>query len=134
MIINITNRTTVRDVQRKISIAYPFLRLEFYPPASRRAAKGHKQKCYEHHLKLLELAKHTEPGWVIVHGWHKCDYIKQVFEKRFGLHLQFFRREKENWIEISGTEIFTIEEQNQIGRRTVEKNHAPSWRERELLL
>lgn len=133
MIINITNKTTVRDVQRKISVGYPFLKVEFLPAIHHRSAK-HKAHYYEQQLKLLELTKHGDAGWVILHGWHKCDHIKKIFLDRFGLHVQFFRREKDEWIEISGTEVFTIEEQNQLGRRSVEKIHAPSRHERELLL
>ena len=133
MIINITNKTTVRSVQRKISVAYPFLKIEFLRHSHQKDKAG-KEHWYDHDLKLLDIAKNNRPGWIIMHHWYTASYIKEVFEHRFGLYVQFFRRMNEDWIEITGTDVFTIEEQNQIGRKSVEKVHAPAWRERELLL
>lgn len=132
MIINITNRTTGSDVQRKIAVAYPFLKIEFFRGSPE--ARPAKMRWYDHDRKLLEIAEKAEAGWIVIHPWHTTSDIKDAFEHRFGLHAQFFRRLDDDWIEITGTEIFTIEEQNQIGRSTVEKVHAPAWRERELLL
>jgi hypothetical protein len=130
MIINITNKTTVRNIQRKITVTYPFLKIEFFHGQG----KSNKEHWFDQDCRLLEIAKDTKPGWIVIHPWHTASCIKETFERRFGLHAQFFRRLIDEWIEITGTEVFTIEEQNQIGRKSVEKIHAPAWRERELLL
>lgn len=134
MIINITNKTTVREIQQKIRIAYPFLKIEFSKQLPAAANKLSKASCYDHAERVLDIAKKAEPGWIVLHSWSKSSYIKQVFENRFGLYIHIFRREDDKWIEITGTDVFTIEEQNEMGRRSVEKVHAPSWREREMLL
>lgn len=134
MIINITNKTIVREIQQKIRIAYPFLKIEFSKQLAAAANKLSKANCYDHAVRVLDIAKKAEPGWIVLHSWSKSSYIKQVFEKRFGLYIHIFRREDDKWIEITGTDAFTIEDQNEMGRRSVEKVHAPSWREREMLL
>lgn len=133
MIINITNKTTVRSVQRKLSVAYPFLKIEFLRHLQHKE-KTAQEHWFDHDSKLLDIAKNNQPGWIIMHHWYTAAYIREVFEHRFGLYVQFFRRMNDGWIAISGTDVFTIEEQNQIGRKSVEKVHAPAWRERELLL
>lgn len=116
-------------------MAYPFLKIEF----SRKlhATDGVKKSNADYHdqdIRLLDIAKKAEPGWIVLHEWYKSGYLKKVFENRFGMFVQIFRRQDERWIEITGTDVFTVEEQNEMGRRSVEKVHAPSWRERELLL
>lgn len=133
MIINITNKTTIGSIQRKIGVAYPFLKVEF-PRCLQYPKRPGKEYYYAADCKLLQIAKNNQPGWIIMHHWYTASYIKEVVEQRFGLQVQFFRRMDDQWIEITGTDVFTIEEQNQMGRSSVEKIHAPAWRERELLL
>jgi hypothetical protein len=70
----------------------------------------------------------------VVHPWHTLRYIKEAFKNRFGVHAVFFRKEKEEWIEVSGKDSFTLEEQNEIGRKIVDKSDRRFGRERELLL
>ena len=134
MIISITNKTTIGDVQRKLSIAFPFLKVEFFHAANHHGEKAYKYQWYDCDERFFDIVKQSKPGRIILQSWRKCGYVKEVFEKRFGLHPQFFRRKNEEWIEIAGTQDFTIEEQNEIGRKSVEKKHRTSWRERELLL
>lgn len=134
MIINITNKTSIKDVQRKFSAAYPFLKIEFYDKPHLQGHKSLKGHWYDRDFRLLDIAAKHEKGWIVLHPWHKTGYVEEVFETRFGLHPQIFRRENDEWIETAGSDVFTIDEQNEIGRKTVEKNHSPLWRERELLL
>ena len=134
MIINITHKTTIRDVQRKIATEYPFVKIEFAVKQKFHRSKSSAKDWYDHDCKLLSIAKKPEKGWVVVHSWHKTFYLKQTFEERFGLHIEVLRRQNDQWVETSGTDIFTLDEQNEKGRKSVEKNFAPFYRERELLL
>lgn len=134
MIININSKTIIGDIQRKLSVAFPFLRVEFIRKPHHHGEKYHKHQWYDGDERVFDILKYSKPGWVTIQSWRKCGYIKEVFEKRFGLRPQFFRRKNDEWIEIAGTQEFTIEEQNEIGRKSVEKRQRTSWRERELLL
>ena len=134
MIISITSKTTVGDLQRKLSVAFPFLKVEFFRKTRNYGEEAGKHKWYDGDDRLFDILKYARQGRVIIQSWRKCGYVKEIFEKRFGLHPQFFRRKNDEWIEIAGTQDFTIEEQNEIGRKSVEKRQRTSWRERELLL
>jgi hypothetical protein len=134
MIINITHRTTINEIQRKVSIAYPFLKIEFCTKLQQPGERITKPHCCDPHLKLLDIAKRPEPGWVVLHPWYTTGYIKEVFKNRFGIYAQIFRKDNDRWTQILGTETFTLEEQNEIGRKMVDKNHEVFRRERELLL
>jgi hypothetical protein len=134
MIINITHKTTIQEVQKKFSMAYPFLKIEFSDKAHEEGERIEKGHWYNPSLKLLSIAKKPEIGWIIVHPWHKTGQIEKTFRDKFGLYPQIFRKEDDRWIETAGSDVFTLDEQNEIGRRTADKNHDPYWREREVLL
>ena len=134
MILNITYKTTIKEIQKKIHIAYPFLKIEFCKTVNGYGERITKRQFPHPDLKLLDIAKKPEPGWVVVHPWHTLRYIKEAFKNRFGVHAVFFRKEREEWIEVSGKDSFTLEEQNEIGRKIVDKSNRRFGRERELLL
>jgi len=134
MIINITYKTSIKEIQKKIHIAYPFLKIEFCRTTGREGERITKRQFHSPDLKLLDIGKKPEPGWIVMHSWHTLRYIKEAFKNRFGVHIVFFRKEKEQWIEVSGTDSFTLEEQNEIGRKIVDKTNWQFGRERELLL
>ena len=133
MIINITERTTIRDIQIKFNKEYPFLKIEFSdkPHKSGQPTKG--GHWLYNGYKILHLAKKHHPGWIIIHPWHRTDYIEQQFAARFGLYAQVFRNNNQIWIETAGTDVLSLEEQNEIGKR-MKKDLDLYWREREMLL
>jgi hypothetical protein len=133
MIINITYKTTVEEVQRKVSTAYPFLKMEFSVLKNEDDSRMFRRHFCSSEMRLLELAKKPEPGWVVMHPWHTIRYIEEAFMNRFGVLAQFFRKEQDHWIEILGTEGFSLEAQNEIGRDSQEKTHEVFRTERELL-
>ena len=134
MIINITNRTTIKDVQKKFSVAYPFLKIEFFDKQHDEGERTKNGHLYDPVFKVLAIAKKPEAGWITVHPWQKTGFLEETFKDRFGLFPQVFRREGDRWIETAGTDVFTLEEQNNIGRRLVDQKRRFSWRERDLLL
>lgn len=134
MIINITYKTTIKKIRKKINEIYPFLKIEFCT-----TSKGKGEGVLNHHfcnpdLRLLDIAKKPEPGWIVMHPWHTIRYIKDAFKNRFEVHAKFFRKEDDQWIEILGTEGFTLQEQNEIGQEVMEKRHEVYRMERELLI
>jgi len=132
MIINITRKTAIKEVQRKFNIAFPFLKIEFHDQSS--GKKGEAENCYAPNLKLFEVAGIKQPGWVILQTGHTALQLQELFKDRFGFYASIFRKENDRWIEVSYTDVTTLEELNRIGRKSIEKNRDPYWREREVLL
>jgi hypothetical protein len=134
MIVNINHKTTIEDVQRKFSIAFPFLKIEFSDKPHKRGEQTRKGHWLDPGIRLLDIAKKPESGWIAIQPWGKTSSVEESFKENFGLFPQIFRKEGDRWIETAGTDVFTLEEQDGIGRRMVDKNHDPYWREREVLL
>ncbi len=134
MIINIGYKTTIREIQRKVNTAYPFLKIEFSVPQNGEDSRLFKRHNCPPDTQLLDLAKKPEPGWIVMYPWHTIRYIEEVFRNRFGVSTQFFRKEHEQWIEILGKEGFSVAMQKEIGREVLENTHEVFRTERELLL
>jgi len=134
MILHIDHKTTIEDIQRKFSTAFPFLKLEFFDKPHKTGEPMHKGHRLDPAFRLLDFAKKPHSGFIIIHPWDKTGFVERYFKEKFGLFPQIFRKEENKWIETAGTDVFTLEEQDGIGRRVVDKNHDPYWREREILL
>jgi hypothetical protein len=134
MIINIGYKTTIKEIQKKVNTAYPFLKIEFSVAQNEEDSRLFKRHNGPPDMQLLDLAKKPEPGWVVMHPWHTIRYIEEAFRNRFGVLAQFFRKEHDQWIEILGTEGFSLAMQNEIGREILENTHEVFRTERELLL
>ena len=134
MTINITPDRVIKEIQKEFNEEFPFLKIEFCLKKAEEAEHKTKQQFCNPELKLLDLARKPESGWIVLHPWYTIRYIKEVFKTRFGLNTKIFRKENDQYIQILGTDAFTLEEQNEIGRRQIDKNHEVFRRERELLL
>lgn len=134
MTIKIDHKITIGQLNKKLQAAYPFLKMEF-------AAKPHSEGeqtiegyWYDDECILLDIAKKPETGFVMLQPWNKAGQIEKLFKTRFGLYPQLFRRKDDRWIQTAGTDVFTLDEQNEIGKKTVEKTSGNYWMRREILL
>jgi hypothetical protein len=120
MTITIDYTTTIREVQERFNSEYPFLKIEF---AHKQHALGQallKPFWFRPDFKVLTIAKKPHAGSVRLEPWHRTGDIEQVLETEFGLHAQIFRQEKDKWVETAGTDVFTLDEQNEIGQKLLQ--------------
>lgn len=116
MIINVTYKTTVAEVQRKMSNAFPFLKIEFSKALLFDGERITGQKCYDNDAILLEIANGYHPTWVVLYPWYTVKYVTEIFKTKLGLHAQIFRRESNQWIQVVSDDALTLQEQNQIAK------------------
>lgn len=118
MIINVTYKTTVAEIQRRISHVFPFLKIEFYKRLSFQGERINAQKSYGNDAKLLEVANGYQPTWIVLYPWYTVKYVGEIFKTRLGLHAQVFRKEGTQWTQIVSDDALTLQEQNEIGKDT----------------
>ena len=134
MTIKIDHTITIRQLQKRLQAAYPFLKIEFANKSHEEGEQIKKAYWYDAGCKLLDIAKKPETGLITLQAWYKAGYIEELFKNKFGLYPQIFRRQNDKWIQTAGTDVFTLDEQNEIGKKTVEHTHSGYWIEREILL
>ena len=99
----ITSDKPVQDMQQEFSQAFPFLKVEFYIKecTEKKISTGHlpiKQEAGKNNMLLTPCLTIKELG-------------KQC-EELFGVSVRVYRRFSNLWLEISITENFTLQQQN----------------------
>jgi hypothetical protein len=118
MIIEINPNKKLKDINSAFSNAYPFLKLEFF-------SKSHKWQESSSVLQLLQQDQTVSEvthsllcsGFIEIHYWQKTGVIEMMFLQQFNLSVQVYRKKGDNWIQTSGTDDLTLEEQNEAGMK-----------------
>jgi hypothetical protein len=135
MILQFSHATTVGDIQKRFHQEYPYLKLEFFDKAhgwGERVDTAHKYQS-EFRLSLIE-KPHVGVGFLKLHPWTKTGEAEQQFLDLFGLNVQVYRKRGYDWIETAGTDELSLDEQNAIGKKSLEDYRDNLWIEREAML
>lgn len=118
MIFNVTYKTSVEDIQRMINEVYPFLKLELCKNITFQGERVTRRTWHRSDAKLLEIAGQCQPTWIVLYPWYTVKYVIEIFKTKLALHAQIFRKENEQWISIIPDDGLTLQEENEIGRKS----------------
>jgi hypothetical protein len=121
MIIEIDDNKTIEEVTREFSAFFPFLKIEFFDEAHGWQQASSFSYLLPHNKKMGEIRKKHTPGVVEIHAWHKTGTVEQAFRKTFGLNIQVFRHQGEDWVQTVGTDELTLEQQNEIAQNATQE-------------
>lgn len=134
MILVIGDRTTIKDIQQEFQKAYPFLDIRFSDRPHEFGTATNKGHWYDADKRLFDITEISGPGYVYIQPWSKTWDVEEQFKTRFKLYPQIFRKEDDQWVQTAGTDDFTLEEQNEIGKQSLERRNGNLWIEREKFL
>ncbi|MEO7049921.1 MAG: hypothetical protein ABI091_31745 [Ferruginibacter sp.] len=116
MIIEITDKKTIADVQDKFSTIFPFLKIEFFERPHHWYEKSPVEKAYPATKTLGEIRKQHPHGSLEFFSVDSTGKLEQMFRKKFSLNAQVFRLHGNAWIQTVDTDKLSLKEQNEIGR------------------
>ena len=64
---------------------------------------------------------HNE-GDIVIKPDMEVGVLEQIFESKYGIHVQIFRKSGDLWLETSATDNWTLQEQNLTGSEMSEKS------------
>lgn len=116
MILSITDSKFIIDLQEKFTECFPFLKIEFYtrsciPPRS--PVINQLLPC---NLRLGDVRKSHEPGLLDIKSYQKTGEVELSFKHLFGLNVQIFRKENEQWVKTTHTKSLTLQQQSKIAQ------------------
>ncbi|MBS1933709.1 MAG: hypothetical protein JST96_06895 [Bacteroidetes bacterium] len=120
MMIEIDDNRTIGEIRDQFSAYFPFLKIEFFRKPHSWQQSSSLKDILPHTIKLHEIRKKHQPGFIEIHSIQKTGAVEQEFERHFGLHVQVFRKNRDSWIQTAGTDEISLEEQNQIGKELSE--------------
>lgn len=120
MYIEIDDNRTIKEVQEEFHAHYPFLKLEFFKHPHGWTEPSSSNEVLKPEQTLSSVRKKHVPGLIEIYRSQKTGMVEQHFHRRFNLNVQIYRLHGDQWIQTAGTDELTLEEQNEIGRKTNE--------------
>lgn len=116
MHIKIHDNITLQQVKDVFSAYYPFLKLEFFskPHGIFEASEEKAMLCGSKKLKDINPA-HTD-AVINIQPAELVSDLENEFQTRFGLPAQVFRKEKGQWVQTTGMDVFTLKDVNDFSK------------------
>jgi hypothetical protein len=116
MHIHITADTPLSEIQRVFSQFYPFLKIEFFSKRHKKYEGSTEDNQIDPGTLVGDIKHNHVPGMLEVKALYKVFDVEREFQQHFGLSVQIFRKEKEDWQQSTGTDDFTLKDLNELGK------------------
>lgn len=116
MTLHINKYLSIGELQQPFNEWYPYLKIELL---TRRPAlkNGHPvDGLTASQLPLRSVAGNLPEGEIELRDDMSVHELEQLFQDRFGLHIQVFRKSGNLWLETTVTDSWTLKQQNDHGR------------------
>ena len=118
MIIEIHPNKKLKDISLTFARAYPYLKLEFFSKPHKWQEPSAVSQLLHQDLTVSVVTNNlSKSGFIEIHYWQKTGNIEMKFLQQFNLSVQVYRKNGDNWIQTSGTDELTLEEQNEAGMK-----------------
>ncbi|MCB0530586.1 MAG: hypothetical protein H6574_05875 [Lewinellaceae bacterium] len=126
MKIRIGPNTTLSEIQGAFQEAFPYLKIEFFTK-SHRAFKGSHAKflIQDMNQKLHDVLLAPKSGELEITPEMLTYQAENLFEEKFGLHVQVLRKSGETWLVTSVTDKLSLAKQNAKGQASEHVHFMP---------
>lgn len=118
MIIEITDESTLEEINEKFNDFFPFLKIEFFPGPHHRYEASPDNKKLKPGLRIGDVRQKHQQGTLPIYSGMRTGDVEQAFRRKYDLNIQIFRLHGGEWVQTVGTDNMTLEEQNELGQRT----------------
>jgi hypothetical protein len=117
MRLSVNAERLISDVQSDFSLAYPFLKIEFFRNGNIRMERYAVDKRLGRHLRLKEAwFLNKREGEIEFNDNTTVLEFEKAFMDQFGLSVQMFRKSGNVWLETTITDNWTLKQQHDHGR------------------
>jgi dTDP-glucose pyrophosphorylase len=120
MILEIDETTRLVDLQKNFSASFPFLKLVVFKEVQQMNSDMKNNELTDSNRLINALRTNKKEVILEIHYWQKTGTVEKLFRDKAGLYVQIRRKQGQHWIETSGTDDLTLEEQNDIGRKATQ--------------
>lgn len=106
----------IENVQKQFNGIFPYLKIEFFREPHVAGKGTAKNKIIDATTRLGLVQKIKKDGTIEVKAEMNVSTFEKLFEDRFGLYVQVFRKSGSIWLETSATDSWTLEQQNEEGK------------------
>lgn len=103
---------TVKDLQDSFVKLYPFLSLRVYNKSHDHNEGSPSSAEVGGSVKLEEVNSDLQPGQIVISDSLTVDKLETIFQNKFGLSVQIFRKSGNQWLQTTSTDQWTLQRQN----------------------
>ena len=129
ILLNMSVKHHIGDLQLAFSKAYPFLKIEFYKESP--AAKSSRKKYLDGSLPLTAAGLNGS-GTMVISDSMTVYQLEKELRNNFGLNADAFRKSGIMWLEITMTGDWTLQHQNQQGKELSEPTKADLCKDKDV--
>ncbi len=122
MFINIKGSVRLKDIAHQFNRQFPFLQLGFYYPDYFDVAM--RGQLIDPELTIVEAGPIIKDDLVEFHYWQQTGEVEKLLSHKIGLNVQVLRKYHTHWIRTEGSDILSLEEQNDNGRQYTIRNYS----------
>ena len=116
MNLHIEPNRLISDIQKEFNKTFPFLKLEFFYNKNQSRSKISGKEIIPHNKKIGEEQKIIADGDIVINDEMKVNELENIFQQKFALSAQVFRKSGNLWLETTMTDNWTLLQQNNHGR------------------
>ncbi len=111
MKLHIDDSKKIAEIQDEFIAVFKHIKIEFFTKAHIEGEGSSKNDLIDSSKKLGEIRlKHNE-GDLIISREMLVSEVEALFEDKFGIHAQIFRKQGDNWLLTTSTDNWTLEKQ-----------------------
>ena len=106
----------VKEIKSEFEERFPYLKLEFFKKKHGLLESSPRKDMVPSNLTLIEAADAMKEGEIEITRKQTVAEVEQLFQNKFNLPVQIFRKARFSWIETTRTDELTLAKQNSMGR------------------
>ena len=116
MHIKIHDDITLQQIKDVFASYYPFLKLEFFSKPHQIFESSEEKTMICGSRKLKEINPTHTDAVINIHPTELVSDLENEFQTRFGLPAQVFRKEKGEWSQTTGMDVFSLKDVNDFSK------------------
>ena len=111
----------ISSLQKQFTNLFPYLKIECFNSVHQKTEGSAKRKMHHPETHLRSCMHGNKYGSMSISPVMSVAQLEEHFKKEFGLNIQVFRKSGKLWLETTATDFWTLLQQNDEGRSTVEE-------------
>ncbi|MGZ5191230.1 MAG: hypothetical protein ACXWCZ_09440 [Flavisolibacter sp.] len=116
MKIYLSPHSRIWDIKKKFENSLPYLKLEFFKKKHTFQQGNERKDMVPNNATLIEVTDKMKSGEIEFTTWQTVAEVEQLFQSKFNLQVQIFRKTRYSALETIKTDYLTLEKQNKMGR------------------
>lgn len=115
MKLHVDDKRVISSIQEDFNSAFPYLKIEFFKKPHEAGEASPLSEMLPSDSTLGKWRTIHNEGDLTITAETKVDEVETMFQEKFGISAQVFRKSGAVWLETSATDSWTLKEQNEQG-------------------